>query len=250
LPLVFVLISISVFVFLSPNILIYISNFTFTSINDFIIYGKSLDNIPLNLTEVEITFPKNGDSISLSSELTIKGTSSDTSNTNCTILTSINNIQPFQNASAIDSQGEQDFSNWNSTFLNATNLLRLGKNMITSFIVCLDTNNNNNIPTSSSHLINFTGLPKNDNQSILSSVSRVVHDGLENKIVEQHKSSDQSTTNLQNKIVEQHKSSDQSTTNLQNNLHARPIHHNNDQSQSQSQSTLSPNSGQSTTGNP
>ena len=233
-PLVFVLISISVFVFLSPNILIYISNFTFTSINDFTIYGKSLDNIPLNLPEVEITFPKNGDSISLSSELTIKGTSSDTSNTNCTILMSINNIQPFQNASAIGSQGEQDFSNWNSTFLNATNLLRPGKNTITSFIVCLDTNNNNNnnIPTSSSHLINFTGLPRNDNQSILSSVSRVVHDGLENKVVEQHKSSDQSTTNLQN------------------NLHAKSIHHNNDQSQSQSQSTLSPNSGQSTTGNP
>lgn len=236
--LAFVLISISVFVFLSPNILIYISNFTFTSINDFIIYGKSLDNIPLNLPKVEITFPKYGDSISLSSELTIKGTSSDTSNTNCTILTSINNIQPFQNASAIDSQGEQDFSNWNSTFLNATNLLRLGKNTITSFIVCLDdnndnnNNNNNNIPTSSSHLINFTGLPRNDNQSILSSVSRVVHDGLENKIVEQHRSSDQSTINLQN------------------NLHARPIHHNNDQSQSQSQSTLSPNSGQSTIENP
>ena len=34
---------------------------------------------------------------------------------------------------------------------------------------------------------------------------------------------------LENKIVEQHESSDQSTTNLQNNLHTRPIHHNNDQ---------------------
>ena len=86
----------------------------------------------------------------------------------------------------------------------------------------------------------------------------VVHDGLENKIVEQHKSSDQSTTNLQNNLHErpihhnndQSQSSDQSTTNLQNNLHERPIHHNNDQSQSQSQSTLSPNSGQSTIGNP
>jgi hypothetical protein len=54
----------------------------------------------------------------------------------------------------------------------------------------------------------------------------------------------------ENKIVEQYKSSDQSSTNLQNNLHAKPIHHNNDQSQSQSQSTLSPNSGQSTIENP
>ena len=102
--------------------------------------------------------------------------------------------------------------------------------MITSFIVCLDTNSNT--PTSSSHLINLTGLRSDNNQSIMSSASRVIHDDLENKTVEQHKSSDQSTTNLQN------------------NLHTRPIHNNNDQSQSQSQSTLSPNSGQSTTGNP
>ncbi|MGE5638230.1 MAG: hypothetical protein ACM3WQ_05945, partial [Chloroflexota bacterium] len=189
-----------------------------------------MGNSPLNLPEVKITSPKNGDSIYLSSALIIKGTSSDTGNTNCTIFSSINNIQPFQNASAIGPQEEQDFSNWNSTFLNATNLLRPGKNTITSLIVCLDTKNNT--PTSSSHLINLTGLSTTmDNQSILSSVSRVIHDDLENKIVEQRKSSDQSTTNLQN------------------NPYSRPVHQNNDQIQSQSQSTLSPNSGQSTTEN-
>jgi hypothetical protein len=203
----------SLFIFWSPSILIYISSATSTFIDDFTIYGKSLDNIPLKLPEVEITSPKNGESLYPSSELTIKGTSSDSSNTNCTILISVNNIQPFQNASAIGSQGEYNLSNWNSTFFNATNLLRLGKNMITSFIICLDTNSNTH--TSSSHLINLT-------------VSRVVNNDLENKITQQPESSDQSTTNLQN------------------NLHARPIHHNNDQSQS----TVSPNSGQSTTGHP
>ena len=216
----------SIFIFWSPSILIYIFSATSTFIDDFTIYGKSLDNILLKLPEVEVISPKNGESLYPSSELTIKGTSSDSGNTNCTVLTSVNNIQPFQNASGIGSQEEHDLSNWNSTFFNATNLLRLGKNMITSFIVCLDTNNN--IHTSSSHLINLTGLPNDDNQSILSSVSRVVHNDLENKITQQPKSSDQLTTNLQN------------------NLHARPIHHNNDQSQS----TTSPNSGQSTMGHP
>ena len=209
---------------------ISISNSTSIAIDNFTIYGKSLDNIPLDLPKVEITSHKNGDYVYLTSELTIKGTSSDTGNTNCTILTSINNVQPFQNASATGSQGEQDFSNWNSTFFNTTNLLRLGKNTITSFIGCLDIDSNT--PTSSSHSINLTGLPNDDNQSSLSSVSRVINDGLENKIIEQHKSSDQSRTNLQN------------------NIYSKPIHYNNDQSQGQSQSTLSPNSGQSTTGNP
>lgn len=216
----------SIFIFWCPSILIYISSATSTFIDDFTIYGKFLDNVPLKLPEVEITSPKNGESLYPSSELTIKGTSSDSGNTNCTILTSVNNIQPFQNASGISSQGEHDLSNWNSTFFNATNLLRLGKNMITSFIICLDTNSNTH--TSSSHLINLTGLPNDDNQSILSSVFRVVHNDLENKTTQQPESSDQSTTNLQN------------------NLHAKPIHHNNDQSQS----TVSPNSGQSTTGHP
>jgi hypothetical protein len=185
-----------------------------------------MDNIPNDLPKIGITSHRNGSYVYLSPELTIKGTSSDTGNTNCTIFASINNVQPFQNASATGSQGEQDFSNWNSTFFNATNLLRLGKNTITSLIVCLDANSNS--PTSSSHSINLTGLPGDDNQSSLSSVSRVIHDSLENKIAEQHKSSDQSRTNLQN------------------NPYATPMHHDNDQSQS----TLSPNSGQSTTGNP
>jgi hypothetical protein len=221
-----VLVLLSVFVFWSITIL-----FTFSisiPIDGFTIHGISLDNIPTDLPKIGITSHRNGSYVYLSPELTIKGTSSDTGNTDCMILTSINNVQPFQNASATGSQGEQDFSNWNSTFFNATNLLRLGKNTITSLIVCLDANHNP--PTSSSHLINLTGIPGDDNQSSLSSVSRVIHDSLENKKAEQHKSSDQSRTNLQN------------------NPYATPIHRNNDQSQSQS--TLSPNSGQSTTENP
>jgi hypothetical protein len=221
-----VLVLLSVFVFWSISIL-----FTFSisiPIDGFTIHGISLDNIPNDLPKIGITSHRNGSYVYLSPELTIKGTSSDTGNTNCTIFTSINNVQPFQNASATGSQGEQDFSNWNSTFFNATNLLRLGKNMITSLIVCLNVNNNS--PTSSSHLINLTGLPGDDNQSSLSSVSRVIHDSLENKIAEQHKSSDQSRTNLQN------------------NPYVTPMHHDNDQSQSQSR--LSPYSGQSTTRNP
>lgn len=155
--LVFVLVT--VFIFWSINILSFISISTPISIDGFTIHGISLDNIPTDLPKIGITSHRNGNYVYLSPELTIKGTSSDTGNTDCTILTSINNIQPFQNASATGLQGEQDFSNWNSTFFNATNLLRLGKNTITSLIVCLDANSNS--PTSSSHLINLTGQTRN-----------------------------------------------------------------------------------------
>ena len=185
----------------------------------------------------------------LSSELTIKGTSSDINNTNCTIATSINNIQPFQTASAIGLQGEQDYSNWSSTFNNVTNLLRLGKNTITSLIICLDTDNNT--PTSSSHLINVTGQPSENNQSILSSVSKVIHDDLENKLDERNESSDHTLSDLQSDKSARptDRSHDQQTSDLQSDKSARPTDRSHDQSKSQHQSTLSPNSGQSTTGN-
>jgi hypothetical protein len=105
--------------------------------------------------------------------------------------------------------------------------------MITSLIVCLDNDNNNPpVPTSSSHLINLTGLPVNDNQSKLSSVSRVIYDSLDNEIDGQQKKSDRLRTNLQNDPYKE------------------SIHDDNNNNQIQRQSTLSPNSGQSTTGNP
>lgn len=214
-----------VFVFVFWSIVILVSTDGFTS------NGRSSDYLPSDLPKIEITSHRNGDYVYPSHELTIKGTTSDTGNTNCTIHSSINNVQPFQNASAAGSQGKQDFSNWNSTFFNATNLITLGENKITSFIVCLDANSNT--PTSSSHIINLTGLSSGDgSQSNSSFVFSEMHDNLENKIDEQHKSTEQSRMNLQNMP------------------YAKSISPNSDHSQSQTQSTRSPNSGQSTIENP
>jgi hypothetical protein len=105
------------------------------SIDGFTANGRSFDYLPADLPKIEITSHKNGDYVYPFHELTIEGMSLDTGNTNCTIHTSINNVQPFQNDSAAGPQGKQDFSNWNSTFFNATNLIVLGKNKITSLIV-------------------------------------------------------------------------------------------------------------------
>lgn len=217
------LVLVFVFVFWSIVILVSIDGFTAN--------GRSSDYLPSDLPKIEITSHRNGDYVYPSHELTIKGTTSDTGNTNCTIHTSINNVQPFQNASAAGPQGKQDFSNWNSTFFNATNLITLGENKITSLIVCLDANSNT--PTSSSHIINLTGLSSGDgSQSNSSFVFSEMHDNLENKIDEQHKSTEQSRMNLQNMP------------------YAKSISPNSDHSRSQTQSTRSPNSGQSTIENP
>ncbi|MGI0043894.1 MAG: hypothetical protein ACRD47_09295, partial [Nitrososphaeraceae archaeon] len=82
-----VLVLVTVFVFWSINILSFISISTPISIDGFTIHGISLDNIPTDLPKIGITSHRNGSYVYLSPELTIKGTSSDTGNTDCTILT-------------------------------------------------------------------------------------------------------------------------------------------------------------------
>jgi hypothetical protein len=221
---------------------------------------RPLGITPLDFPKIEITSHKNGGYVYPFSKLTIKGTSSDTGNTNCTIYTSINNIQPFQNASAAGPQGKNDFSLWNSTFFNITDLIKLGKNEITSFIVCLDVNNNNNTPTSSFQMINLTGvfngsgsgggsssnggggssssLSSSSNRSNSSFVSNEIYNSMEKKFnaeERQHKSTERSRMDVKN---------------AQDIPYRKSISPNSDQSWRQTQSTISPNGGQSTVEHP
>lgn len=198
------------------------------SLNGFTSDVRSSDNVPSDLPEIRITSHKNGDYVHPSPELTIEGTSSDTAYTNCTILTSINYKQPFQEASGTGPQGIYDLSNWNSTFYNAANSLSLGENTITSLIVCSD--GNRNIYASSSNQVNLTQLSIGDNQSGISSISNEIHNSLENGIVEEKKGPSQSKRDLQN---------NPNAKSIPTNRHF-----------SKSQSTDSPNSGQSTIENP
>jgi hypothetical protein len=231
--------------------------------SDSLATNKRLPDItPLNFPKIEITSHRNGDYVYPSSELTIKGTSSDTGKTNCTIYTSINNIQPFQNASAAGPQGKNDFSIWDSTFFNATDLIKLGKNEITSFIVCFDANNNT--PTSSFQIINLTGV-FNDSSSLSSGsdsssrsnssfVSNEIHDNIEKRInaeeEEQHKGTERSRMDLQNAQNTPYRKSispngDQNWRQTQS-----TVSPNGDQNWRQTQSTVSPNGGQSTIEHP
>jgi hypothetical protein len=197
------------------------------SLNGFTSDISPSDNFPSDLPEIRITSHKNGDYVHPSPELTIEGTSSDTVNTNCTILTSINYKQPFQEASGTGPQGTLDLSHWNSTFLNAADSLSLGKNTITSLIFCSD--GNRNIYASSLNQVNLTHLSNGDNQS-RSSISNEIHNSLGNEITKQEKGPSQS------KIVVQNNPNEKS---IPTNRHS-----------SKSQSTESPNSGQSTIENP
>jgi hypothetical protein len=224
---------------------------------------RLLDITPLNFPKIEITSHRNGGYLYPSSELTIKGTSSDTDKTNCTIYTSINNVQPFQNASADGPQGKNDLSIWDSTFFNVADLIKLGKNEITSFIVCFDANNNT--PTSSFQIINLTGVFNGSSSSLSSGndsssrsnssfVSNEIHDNIEKRInaeeEQQHKGTERSRMDLQNAQNIPYRKSispngDQNWRQTQS-----TVSPDGDQNWRQTQSTVSPNGGQSTIEHP
>ncbi len=70
-------------------------------------------------------------------ELTISGTSTDNSTSQCQVYVDWNNLKPYQLASPTGSNGSSDFSTWNFTYTSKYHLIQTGLNDLTSKITCL-----------------------------------------------------------------------------------------------------------------
>ena len=70
-------------------------------------------------------------------ELTISGTSTDNSTSQCQVYVDWNNLKPYQLATATGSNGSSDFSTWNFTYTSKYHLIQTGLNDLTSKITCL-----------------------------------------------------------------------------------------------------------------
>jgi hypothetical protein len=70
-------------------------------------------------------------------ELTITGTSSDNSSSQCQVYVDWNNLKPYQLASPTGSNGTSDFSSWTYTYSAKYHLIQTGLNDLTSKITCL-----------------------------------------------------------------------------------------------------------------
>jgi hypothetical protein len=70
-------------------------------------------------------------------ELTITGTSSDNSSSQCQVYVDWNNVKPYQLASPTGSNGTSDFSSWTYTYSAKYHLIQTGLNDLTSKITCL-----------------------------------------------------------------------------------------------------------------
>ena len=85
---------------------------------------------------VKITSPSTGQEISVG-ELTIFGISTDNETTDCQVQVDVNDIKPFQNATATGPMKENDYSTWIFSYTQNYRLIREGVNELTAKISCL-----------------------------------------------------------------------------------------------------------------
>jgi hypothetical protein len=85
---------------------------------------------------VKITSPSNGQNVS-TGQLTISGTSTDTSIRECEVYADWNDRKPFQRVVEAGSEGKGDYSRWNYTYTADYHEITNGTNELTSKISCL-----------------------------------------------------------------------------------------------------------------
>ena len=85
---------------------------------------------------VKITSPESNNQEVPVGELTISGTSSDNSNTDCTVYVDWNDLKPYHKVVATGPDGNDDYSNWTFTYSDSYHLITNGTNDLTSKISC------------------------------------------------------------------------------------------------------------------
>ena len=96
----------------------------------------SIESINIYAISIKIESPLSNQQVSVG-ELTISGTSSDNSTSQCQVYVDWNNLKPYQLATPKGSNGSADFSNWSFTYTSKYHLIQTGLNDLTSKITCL-----------------------------------------------------------------------------------------------------------------
>jgi hypothetical protein len=104
---------------------------------------------------VMVTAPVNGQQVPIGN-LTISGTSKDNINSNCYVNVIVNDVKPYQNASATGPGGVNDYSSWTFNLTPKYTTLKEGaSNKITAKFSC-----SSNPTLASFYSVNVTGLSK------------------------------------------------------------------------------------------
>lgn len=116
--------------FLSLTLLIVSSNFVFAQL------AGNLTSKPTTQEWVKIDNPTDGKQVPIDTKLLISGGSSDNASTNCGVSVIVNNVKPYQSASAAGSGGPSDYSQWKYTLSSNYTQIKEGPNRITAKVSC------------------------------------------------------------------------------------------------------------------
>jgi hypothetical protein len=100
------------------------------------VLGKGFTLMP-NIPLVKITSSNTGDTVP-AGNLTISGTSSDNSTTDCQVFVDWNDLKPTQKAIPTGLKGANDYSSWKFTYTSSYHLITNGSNELTSKLSCID----------------------------------------------------------------------------------------------------------------
>jgi hypothetical protein len=96
----------------------------------------STESIDIYAISINVLSPLSNQQVPVG-ELTISGSSSDNSTSQCQVYVDWNNQKPYQLATPKGSNGSGDFSSWSYTYTSKYHLIQTGLNDLTSKITCL-----------------------------------------------------------------------------------------------------------------
>jgi hypothetical protein len=92
-----------------------------------------------SVPKIKITSPTKGQQVPVGKDLTISGTSMDNATSNCQVAVIVNNVKPYQNATAATGTGSAaDYSKWNFALTSKYTTIKQGDNRITARFECVD----------------------------------------------------------------------------------------------------------------
>jgi len=96
----------------------------------------NIESIDIYAISINVLSPLSNQQVPVG-ELTISGSSSDNSTSQCQVYVDWNNQKPYQLATPKGSNGSGDFSSWSYTYTSKYHLIQTGLNDLTSKITCL-----------------------------------------------------------------------------------------------------------------
>jgi Big-like domain-containing protein len=105
-----------------------------------------------HVPKIKITSPTRGQQLPVGKDLTVSGTSIDNATSNCQVAVIVNNVKPYQNATAAGTGGAADYSKWNFALTSKYTTIKQGDNRITARYECV-----NDPPSKGFSSVNVTG---------------------------------------------------------------------------------------------